>query len=107
MAAKEPTVERRHRDLALKLLYGGPILSELKWAETGIEPEDSHEGIRRAVRVAQALAAAEQAAAGRAWDEGYSSGRKDEYWDQEYQRAGGDKPSPSVNPYRQPKGPPK
>ncbi len=58
-------VEFRHREAALKLLYSGPMLSELKWRDTGEEPVDSHEGIKRAIRVAEALARAEDAGEGK------------------------------------------
>ncbi len=68
MAAKEPTVERRHRLLALELAgMVRPAKEILQWVEDG-------EGEWVFSRTARALAAAEQAAAERAWDEGYSSG---------------------------------
>ncbi len=52
-------VEFRHRKAALELLYAGPMMSELKWRDTGETPEEPHEGIKRAARVAAALAMAE------------------------------------------------
>ena len=73
MAAKEPTVERRHRVLAAHSVQGTWPVGKAtdKWIQTG--------ATRRLVdftlsNVAFALAAAEQAAAERAWDEGYARG---------------------------------
>lgn len=65
--ANTPT--REHREAALALLYNRPVDSELKWLESGQTPDESHEGIARAERVAQAICDAEQL--------GYERGLKD------------------------------
>lgn len=90
MAAKEPTVERRHRLLALQSMH--PDVHELTWwAHKWIEGAEQFD-TGMTMRVAQALAAAEQAAAERAWDEGYADGFSHHS---------------KANPYRLPKGPTK
>src|SRR6478735_2269136 len=113
MAAKEPTVERRHREEAIEL-SGGPGPCCRKLAADGKFEASLHQ---RPAAIAQAIADAEQRgyergladrderclqsdmqrirerlAAEKAWDEGYASG------------------GPTLratNPYRLPKGPTK
>lgn len=70
-------MERRHHELA------NDLLASLTWTDGDVDQD----------LVAQALATAEQAAAERAWDEGYE--------------AAGKVVHPGVNPYRLPKGPTK
>ena len=76
MAAKEPTVEAVALDIVKRCST---------W--DGSEPDEDPEEL-----IAQAIRDASQAAAEKAWDEGYSAGAGDLL---------------DVNPYRLPKGPTK
>lgn len=92
MAAKEPTVERRHREWTVSALFTGAELGALalEWVDCGggsIPPYWE--------RVAKGFAWAEALATEKAWDEGYASGTKA----QEDIDEGLD---PDANPYRLP-----
>ncbi len=95
MAAKEPTVERRHRLAASELVDKvAAAWVDNPAATFGLSTRE----VDLLTRAAELLAAAEQAASERAWDEGKEAQRT---W------ARGALALPPVNPYRLPKGPTK